>query len=74
MSLRPLWSISMKPSSMSMFGVPYSPIVPSFTRWQPGARSRIAYRTFSVPTTLFVCVNTACSRSFIEYGAVGISP
>ena len=30
-SLRPLCSISMKPSSMSMLGQPYSPIVPSFT-------------------------------------------
>ena len=28
--------ISMKPSSMSMLGVPYSPIVPSFTRWRSG--------------------------------------
>ena len=35
-SLRPLWWISMNPSSMSMLGVPYSPIVPSFTRWQSG--------------------------------------
>ena len=31
--MRPLWVISMKPSSISMFGVPYSPIVPSLTRW-----------------------------------------
>ena len=31
--MRPLWVISMKPSSMSMLGVPYSPMVPSFTRW-----------------------------------------
>ena len=64
----------MKPSSMSMFGVPYSPIVPSFTRWASGANASIANSTFSVFTTLFVCVKTACSRSFIEYGADGISP
>ena len=39
-----------------------------------GAISAIAYRTFSVFTTLFVWVKTACSRSIIEYGALGISP
>ena len=59
---------------MSMFGVPYSPIVPSLTRCASGVISAIAYRTFSVFTTLFVCVKTACSRSIIEYGALGISP
>ena len=64
----------MKPSSMSMFGVPYSPMVPSFTRWASGANASIANNTLSVFTTLFVWVNTACSRSFMEYGAEGISP
>ena len=59
---------------MSMFGVPYSPIVPSFTRWASGANASIANSTFSVFTTLLVWVKTACSRSFIEYGAEGISP
>ncbi len=59
---------------MSMFGVPYSPIVPSFTRWESGVSSRIAQSTFSVFTTLFCWVNTAWSRSRIEYGADGCSP
>ncbi len=40
-SVRPLWLMVMKPSSMSMLGVPYSPIVPSFTRWHSGASSCI---------------------------------
>jgi hypothetical protein len=31
-SSRPLCRTLMNPSSMSMLGVPYSPIVPSFTR------------------------------------------
>ena len=44
---------------MSMFGVPYSPIVPSFTRWASGVNSRIAHRTFKVFTTLLRWVNTA---------------
>jgi len=35
-SVRPLWLMVMKPSSMSMLGVPYSPMVPSLTRWQSG--------------------------------------
>ena len=38
-SVRPLWLMVMKPSSMSMLGVPYSPMVPSFTRWHSGASS-----------------------------------
>ena len=45
---------------MSMFGVPYSPMVPSLTRWQSGERSRIAKSRFRVPTTLFDWVKTAC--------------
>lgn len=36
-SVRPLCVMVMYPSSMSMLGVPYSPMVPSFTRWQSGA-------------------------------------
>jgi len=36
--LLPLWLMVMKPSSMSMLGVPYSPMVPSFTRWQSAGR------------------------------------
>ena len=58
---------------MSMFGVPYSPMVPSLTRWQSGTNSRIANSRFSVPTTLFTWVNTACLRSIIEYGAARCS-
>ena len=38
-SVRPLWLMVMNPSSMSMLGVPYSPMVPSFTRWHSGASS-----------------------------------
>jgi hypothetical protein len=64
----------MNPSSMSMFGVPYSPMVPSFTMCASGARSRMANRTLSVPTTLLYWVNTAWARDAIEYGAEGISP
>ena len=74
MSLRPLCSISMNPSSMSMLGVPYSPIVPSFTRWQSGTRSRIENSRLSVPITFVYCVSTAVARDFIEYGADGCSP
>jgi hypothetical protein len=51
---------------MSMFGVPYSPMVPSFTRCASGDRSRIANRTLRVPITLLYSVNTACSRLAIE--------
>ena len=54
---------------MSMLGVPYSPMVPSLTRWQSGTNSRIAYSRFSVPATLLTWVKTACLRSIIEYGA-----
>ena len=68
-SVRPLWVMSMNPSSMSMFGVPYSPMVPSLTRWQSGAWSRSAKSRLSVPTTLLTCVSTACARLIIEYGA-----
>ena len=64
----------MNPSSMSMSGVPYSPIVPSFTRWASGVYSFIAHSVCSVLTTLLYCVNTACSRLLCEYGALGISP
>ena len=74
MSVRPLWVISMNPSSMSMSGVPYSPIVPSLTRWQSGTRSRIANSRLSVPMTFVHWVSTAASRDFIEYGAEGCSP
>ena len=62
----PCAAISMKPSSMSMFGVPYSPIVPSLTMCASGARSRMANSTFSVPMTLLYWVNTACCRDTIE--------
>ena len=48
-SVRPLCVISMKPSSMSMFGVPYSPIVPSLIRCASGAWSRIAHSSLSEP-------------------------
>ena len=54
--MRPLWVISMNPSSMSMLGVPYSPMVPSLTRWIERLCSAIAYRRLRVPTTLFTCV------------------
>ena len=64
----------MKPSSMSMFGVPYSPIVPSLIRCAFGAWSRIAHRSFSDPTTLFCCVATALSTLRIDQGALGCSP
>src|SRR5665213_2739766 len=37
------WVISMYPSSMSMFGVPYSPIVPSLTRWMSRFCSCLLY-------------------------------
>ena len=56
----------MNPSSMSMFGVPYSPIVPSFTRWQSGTLSRIANSRLSVPITFVNWVSTAASRERIE--------
>ena len=39
---RALYSISKNPSGMSTFGVPYSPIVPSFTRCDSGHMSLIA--------------------------------
>src|SRR5438270_3794642 len=68
-SRRPLCSTSSHPSSMSMLGVPYSPIVPSLTRWQPGAWSRMAKRTLSVPTMLLVWVSTAWAALIIENGA-----
>ena len=74
MSVRPLWWISMKPSSMSMFGVPYSPIVPSFTRCALGTWSRIANSRFRLPITFVYCVSTACRREIIEKGAEGCSP
>ena len=66
MSVRPLWWISMNPSSMSMLGVPYSPIVPSFTRWQSGTRSRIENSRLRFPITFVYCVSTACRREIIE--------
>ena len=59
---------------MSMLGVPYSPIVPSFTRCASGATSCIAKSRLSVPSTLLRWVSHAWSRSIIEYGAEGISP
>ena len=59
---------------MSMLGVPYSPIVPSLTRWQSGTRSRIANSRFRLPITFVYCVSTACRREIIEYGAEGCSP
>src|SRR5947199_175962 len=64
----------MNPSSMSMFGVPYSPIVPSLTRWQSGTRSRSENSRLSVPMTFVCCVLTAWRREIIEYGAEGCSP
>ena len=63
----------MNPSSMSMLGVPYSPIVPSFTRWQSGTRSRIANSRLRVPITFVYWVSTAASRDRIENGAEGCS-
>ena len=65
-SFRPLCSMVIYPSSMSILGVPYSPMVPSLMRWQFGRNSRMAKSTFSVPTTLLTWVNTACLRSIIE--------
>ena len=59
---------------MSMLGVPYSPIVPSLTRWQSGTRSRSENRRLSVPITFVYCVLTAWRREIIEYGALGCSP
>ena len=64
----------MNPSSMSMFGVPYSPIVPSLTRWQSGAWSRSAKSRLRVPMTLVCWVSTARWREIIENGAEGCSP
>ncbi len=66
MSERPLCSIRMKPSSMSMLGVPYSPIVPSLTRWQSGTWSRSEKSRLSVPITFVCWVSTARSRDIIE--------
>jgi hypothetical protein len=57
-----------------MLGVPYSPIVPSLTRWQSGAWSRRKKSRLSVPITFVYCVSTACSRFAIEKGAEGCSP
>jgi hypothetical protein len=59
---------------MSMPGVPYSPMVPSFSRCASGRRSRIAKMRLKVDVMLFVCTHTAWSRSIIEYGADGHSP
>ena len=59
---------------MSMLGQPYSPIVPSLTRWQSGLFSRIAKMTLRLFSMLFSCVNVACERPCIEYGADGIWP
>ena len=56
----------MNPSSMSMFGVPYSPIVPSLTRWHSGTWSRIEKSRFKVPITFVCWVSTARSRDIIE--------
>ena len=56
-----------------MFGVPYSPIVPSLTRWMSGLVSAIAYSRLRLPTTLFCWVYTACARSIMEYGAARCS-
>ena len=64
--MRPLCSIVMYPSSMSMLGVPYSPIVPSLMRWHSGAYSLMAYIRLMLPMTLLVCVNTARVRSIME--------
>jgi len=58
---------------MSMSGVPYSPIVPSLTRWVSGDRSRIANSTLRLPTMLFDWVYVAWRTSIIEYGALGCS-
>ena len=73
-SRRPLCVISMKPSSMSMLGVPYSPIVPSLIRWASGAWSRIAQSSLSEPMTLLCWVSTALSTLCIDQGALGCSP
>ena len=52
---------------------PYSPIVPSLTRWMSGLVSAIANSRFRFPTTLVRWVYTACARSIIEYGAARCS-
>ena len=57
-----------------MFGVPYSPMVPSLTRCASGHTSRIENKRLNVVVMLFVCTNTACAASIIEYGADGHSP
>jgi hypothetical protein len=58
--------MSKKPSGIGTAGVPYSPMVPSFTRWMSGSRSRIAYSRLKVLTMLFSWTNTACCASTIE--------
>jgi hypothetical protein len=59
---------------MSMFGVPYSPIVPSLTRWQSGTWSRSDHSRLRLPITLVCWVSTAWRREIIENGADGCSP
>ena len=55
-SVLPLWLMVMKPSSMSMLGVPYSPMVPSFTRWHSGASSCIHHQpSFAQQWRAYAC-------------------
>ncbi len=56
MSLRPLYSISKNPSGMSTLGVPYSPMVPSLSRWHSGTCFFMANMMLLVPMMLFICV------------------
>ena len=48
--------MSIQPSSMSMLGVPYSPIVPSLTIWQSGAEALTARITLNVVVRLLCSV------------------
>ena len=56
-----------------MSGVPYSPIVPSFTMWQSGACRMTAQMTLNVAFKLFWSVKRASSKPRIEYGPDGCS-
>jgi len=53
--------MSIQPSSMSMFGVPYSPSVPSFTMWHAGAFRITDQITLNVAPMLFWSVWRAWS-------------
>jgi hypothetical protein len=53
---------------------PYSPMVPSLTKWQSMLFSSIENTTLRLFSMLFICVKTACRRSTMEYGAEGTCP